>query len=119
MHRAVGGFGAFNVYARSVIPVPYAKPAGDYSLLIGDWYKTSHRVRLHWSFSLFRTIELLLITKSIEVKVPIALLLGGSRIAVVNLVLLLLNFVNINILASFDLVKHVREDNWILVIYVI
>lgn len=47
MHRAAGGFGALNVYARSVIPVPYAKPAADYSLLIGDWYKTSHRVRPH------------------------------------------------------------------------
>ncbi|PIN19120.1 Multicopper oxidase [Handroanthus impetiginosus] len=44
MHRAAGGFGALNIYARSVIPVPYAKPAGDYSLLIGDWYKTSHKV---------------------------------------------------------------------------
>ncbi|XP_059293775.1 L-ascorbate oxidase homolog [Lycium ferocissimum] len=44
LHRAVGGFGALNVYARSVIPVPYAKPAGDFSLLIGDWYKSSHKV---------------------------------------------------------------------------
>lgn len=44
MHRAAGGFGALNVYARSVIPVPYAKPAGDFTLLVGDWYKTSHRV---------------------------------------------------------------------------
>ncbi|XP_016442490.1 L-ascorbate oxidase homolog [Nicotiana tabacum] len=43
LHRAVGGFGALNVYARSVIPVPYAKPDGDFSLLIGDWYKTSHK----------------------------------------------------------------------------
>ncbi|KAL2531887.1 SKU5 similar 17 [Abeliophyllum distichum] len=43
MHKAAGGFGPLNVYARSVIPVPYAKPAGDFSLLIGDWYKTSHK----------------------------------------------------------------------------
>ncbi|KAL0430311.1 UNVERIFIED_CONTAM: L-ascorbate oxidase [Sesamum radiatum] len=43
MHRAAGGFGALNIYARSVIPVPYAKPAGDFSLLIGDWYKTNHK----------------------------------------------------------------------------
>ncbi|XP_009619786.1 L-ascorbate oxidase homolog [Nicotiana tomentosiformis] len=43
LHRAVGGFGALNVYARSVIPVPYANPDGDFSLLIGDWYKTSHK----------------------------------------------------------------------------
>lgn len=46
MHRAAGGFGALNVYARSVIPVPYAKPAGDFTLLIGDWYITNHKVRL-------------------------------------------------------------------------
>lgn len=46
LHRAVGGFGALNVYARSVIPVPYAKPVGDFSLLIGDWYKSSHKVSL-------------------------------------------------------------------------
>ncbi|PHU27381.1 L-ascorbate oxidase -like protein [Capsicum chinense] len=44
LHRAVGGFGALNVYARSVIAVPYAKPAGDFSLLIGDWFKSSHKV---------------------------------------------------------------------------
>ncbi|GER35686.1 SKU5-like protein, partial [Striga asiatica] len=43
MHRAAGGFGALNVYARSVIPVPYATPAGDYSLLVGDWYKAGHK----------------------------------------------------------------------------
>ncbi|KAL6551697.1 hypothetical protein OROGR_007851 [Orobanche gracilis] len=43
MHRAGGGFGALNVYARSVIPVPYPKPAGDFSLLIGDWYRSGHK----------------------------------------------------------------------------
>lgn len=43
MHKAAGGFGALNVHARSVIPVPYAKPDGDFSLLIGDWHKTSHK----------------------------------------------------------------------------
>ncbi|XP_052206093.1 L-ascorbate oxidase homolog [Diospyros lotus] len=42
-HRAAGGFGGLNVYARSVIPVPYPKPAEDFTLLIGDWYKTSHK----------------------------------------------------------------------------
>ncbi|KAH6761767.1 SKU5 similar 17 [Perilla frutescens var. hirtella] len=44
MHRAAGGFGALNIYARTVIPVPYPKPAGDFTLLIGDWYKASHKV---------------------------------------------------------------------------
>ncbi|KAI3937151.1 hypothetical protein MKW92_013271 [Papaver armeniacum] len=44
MHRAAGGFGGLNVYARSVIPVPYPTPASDFTLLIGDWYKTNHKV---------------------------------------------------------------------------
>ncbi|RWW74235.1 hypothetical protein BHE74_00017834 [Ensete ventricosum] len=46
MQRAAGGFGAFNVYSRPRIPVPYAPPAGDFSLLVGDWYKTSHKQTL-------------------------------------------------------------------------
>lgn len=44
MHRAAGGFGGLNVYRRSVIPIPYPNPDGDFTLLIGDWYKTSHKV---------------------------------------------------------------------------
>ncbi|XP_047311437.1 L-ascorbate oxidase homolog [Impatiens glandulifera] len=43
MHKAAGGFGGLNVYARSVIVVPYARPANDFTLLIGDWYKASHK----------------------------------------------------------------------------
>ncbi|XAR57827.1 L-ascorbate oxidase [Bertholletia excelsa] len=43
MHRAAGGFGALNIYARSVIPVPYPLPAEDFTLLIGDWYKANHK----------------------------------------------------------------------------
>ncbi|OMO56753.1 Multicopper oxidase, type 1 [Corchorus capsularis] len=42
-HKAAGGFGALNIIHRSVIPIPYAPPAGDFTLLIGDWYKTSHK----------------------------------------------------------------------------
>ncbi|KAH7856555.1 hypothetical protein Vadar_002733 [Vaccinium darrowii] len=42
--ESAGGFGGRNVYARSVIPVPYPKPAQDFTLLIGDWLKTSHKV---------------------------------------------------------------------------
>lgn len=44
MHRAAGGFGTLNVWQRSVIAIPYSKPDGDFSLLIGDWYRKSHRV---------------------------------------------------------------------------
>ena len=37
LHRAAGGFGALNVYQRPRIPVPYPPPAGDFTLLVGDW----------------------------------------------------------------------------------
>ncbi|XP_077224607.1 L-ascorbate oxidase homolog [Tasmannia lanceolata] len=43
MHRAAGGFGGLNVYQRPRIPVPYPTPNGDFTLLIGDWYKTDHK----------------------------------------------------------------------------
>ncbi|KAI9113525.1 hypothetical protein K1719_015452 [Acacia pycnantha] len=43
LHKAAGGFGGLNVYHRSVIPIPYPNPDGDFTLLIGDWYKTSHK----------------------------------------------------------------------------
>ncbi|PIA52355.1 hypothetical protein AQUCO_01000308v1 [Aquilegia coerulea] len=43
MHKASGGFGGFNIYSRDMIPVPYAPPAADYTLLVGDWYKSSHK----------------------------------------------------------------------------
>lgn len=44
MHRAAGAFGAFNVAARSVIPIPYRIPIGDFTILISDWYKAGHKV---------------------------------------------------------------------------
>ncbi|XP_061340811.1 L-ascorbate oxidase homolog isoform X2 [Gastrolobium bilobum] len=43
LHKASGGFGGLNVYHRSVIPIPYPNPDGDFTLLIGDWYKTNHK----------------------------------------------------------------------------
>ncbi|RZC30596.1 L-ascorbate oxidase-like isoform C [Glycine soja] len=43
LHKAAGGFGALNVYHRSVIPIPYPNPDGDFTLLVGDWYKTNHK----------------------------------------------------------------------------
>ncbi|KAM7255866.1 hypothetical protein ACFE04_011607 [Oxalis oulophora] len=42
-HKAAGGFGAIKVLSRPQIPVPFAEPAGDFSLLIGDWYKLDHQ----------------------------------------------------------------------------
>ncbi|KAK1276827.1 hypothetical protein QJS04_geneDACA005676 [Acorus gramineus] len=42
-HRAAGGFGGLNIYARPRIPVPFSTD-GDFTLLVGDWYKASHKV---------------------------------------------------------------------------
>ncbi|KAJ7955460.1 L-ascorbate oxidase-like [Quillaja saponaria] len=42
MHRAAGGFGGLRVNSRLLIPVPYADPEDDYTVLIGDWYTKSH-----------------------------------------------------------------------------
>lgn len=43
-HKAAGGFGGIRILSRPGIPVPFADPAGDYTVLIGDWYKTNHTV---------------------------------------------------------------------------
>ncbi|MQL99197.1 hypothetical protein Taro_031918 [Colocasia esculenta] len=43
MHRAAGGFGALNINQRSVIAIPYPVPDGDFTLLVGDWYKANHK----------------------------------------------------------------------------
>lgn len=49
-HKAAGGFGAINVYERPRIPIPFPDPAGDFTLLVGDWYKTSHKVRKNYIY---------------------------------------------------------------------
>ncbi|RZC67162.1 hypothetical protein C5167_010852 [Papaver somniferum] len=43
MHKASGGFGGINMYTRPKIPLPFAQPADDFHLLIGDWYKAGHK----------------------------------------------------------------------------
>ncbi|KAG6495466.1 hypothetical protein ZIOFF_043291 [Zingiber officinale] len=43
-HKAAGGFGGIRVLSRPLIPVPFPPPAGDFTLLIGDWYKANHSV---------------------------------------------------------------------------
>ncbi|XP_010929557.1 L-ascorbate oxidase homolog [Elaeis guineensis] len=43
-HKAAGGFGGFRILSRPLIPVPFPPPAGDHTLLIGDWYKANHTV---------------------------------------------------------------------------
>ncbi|PKA54006.1 L-ascorbate oxidase like [Apostasia shenzhenica] len=42
LHKAAGGFGGFRILSRPLIPVPFDDPAGDFTLLIGDWYKANH-----------------------------------------------------------------------------
>ncbi|GMN38249.1 hypothetical protein TIFTF001_007480 [Ficus carica] len=41
-HKAAGGFGGIRILSRPLIPVPFPNPAGDFTLLIGDWYKLDH-----------------------------------------------------------------------------
>ncbi|KAK6118671.1 hypothetical protein DH2020_047584 [Rehmannia glutinosa] len=43
-HKAAGGFGGIRILSRPRIPVPFPEPAGDFTILIGDWYKTNHKV---------------------------------------------------------------------------
>ncbi|KAL5791257.1 hypothetical protein ACOSQ2_006145 [Xanthoceras sorbifolium] len=45
-HKAAGGFGAIKILSRPLIPVPFPEPAGDFSLLIGDWYKNINHNKL-------------------------------------------------------------------------
>lgn len=41
-HKAAGGFGGFKIQSRSIIPVPFATPAGEFTVLAGDWYSKNH-----------------------------------------------------------------------------
>lgn len=43
-HKAAGGFGGIRIWSRPKIPVPFPNPAGDFTVLAGDWYKTNHYV---------------------------------------------------------------------------
>ncbi|CAN0889917.1 L-ascorbate oxidase homolog [Linum grandiflorum] len=42
MQRASGGFGGLHINSRLLIPVPYADPEDDYTVMINDWYTSSH-----------------------------------------------------------------------------
>ncbi|KAL9254122.1 Monocopper oxidase-like protein [Drosera capensis] len=41
--RAAGGYGAMIVNNRSVVPLPFDLPYGDFSIMIGDWYNRDHK----------------------------------------------------------------------------
>ncbi|KAG2299030.1 hypothetical protein Bca52824_035502 [Brassica carinata] len=40
--RASGGFGPIVINNRDLIPIPFSKPDGEISFLIGDWYTHNH-----------------------------------------------------------------------------
>ncbi|GAB4835325.1 L-ascorbate oxidase [Ancistrocladus abbreviatus] len=42
--KAAGGFGGLRVNSRLLIPVPFADPEDDYTVLMGDWYSRSHTI---------------------------------------------------------------------------
>ncbi|KAK8262373.1 hypothetical protein E1A91_D13G252000v1 [Gossypium mustelinum] len=42
MHKAVGGFGGLRINSRLLIPVPYADPADDYTIIAGDFFNKGH-----------------------------------------------------------------------------
>lgn len=41
-HKAAGGYGGIRVDSRPLIPVPFSPPAGDFTVLAGDWFKMNH-----------------------------------------------------------------------------
>ncbi|GAV90226.1 Cu-oxidase domain-containing protein/Cu-oxidase_2 domain-containing protein/Cu-oxidase_3 domain-containing protein [Cephalotus follicularis] len=43
-HKAAGGFGGIRIWSRPKIPVPFSPPAGDFTVLVGDWFKANHYV---------------------------------------------------------------------------
>lgn len=45
-HKAAGGFGGIRILSRPQIPVPFDPPTDDFTVLIGDWYKSNHTVSL-------------------------------------------------------------------------
>ncbi|KAH9749576.1 l-ascorbate oxidase [Citrus sinensis] len=43
-HKAAGAFGGIRIWSRPRIPVPFPPPAGDFTVLAGDWYRSNHYV---------------------------------------------------------------------------
>lgn len=42
--KAAGGFGGIRIWSRPGIPVPFPPPAGDFTILAGDWFKREQHV---------------------------------------------------------------------------
>ena len=47
LQRTAGGYGGIVVNNRDVIAVPFGRPDGDITILIGDWYNKNHTVINH------------------------------------------------------------------------
>uniref|UniRef100_A0A0D9WT98 Plastocyanin-like domain-containing protein n=1 Tax=Leersia perrieri TaxID=77586 RepID=A0A0D9WT98_9ORYZ len=45
-HKAAGGYGGIRVLSRPGIPVPFPPPAGDFTILAGDWFKLNHTAQM-------------------------------------------------------------------------
>ncbi|XP_073309777.1 L-ascorbate oxidase homolog [Primulina huaijiensis] len=43
LHRAAGGIGILQVHSRDLIPVPFDRPADEFAVILGDWYKKGHK----------------------------------------------------------------------------
>ncbi|XP_065847595.1 L-ascorbate oxidase homolog [Euphorbia lathyris] len=43
LHKASGGFGGIHINSRLLIPVPYADPEDEYTVMINDWYAKTHK----------------------------------------------------------------------------
>lgn len=50
MHKAAGAFGGIRIWSRPRIPVPFPPPAGEFTVLAGDWFKMDHHVSPLHSF---------------------------------------------------------------------
>lgn len=46
-HKAAGGVGGIKISSRPMIPVPFPAPAGDFTILSGDWFIQNHTVSIH------------------------------------------------------------------------
>ncbi|KAM2916678.1 hypothetical protein FF1_045565 [Malus domestica] len=42
LHKAAGGVGGIKIDSRPRIPVPFPPPAGDFTILAGDWFSKNH-----------------------------------------------------------------------------
>lgn len=58
-HKAAGGFGGIRILSRPRIPVPFPDPADDHTVLIGDWYKSNHTVKLFFIYLYYPLITIL------------------------------------------------------------